>query len=55
MKISKYVIILMIAFLAANCGEDNGFTPVSKEVKDLVEDGWEAFGYSVLGAGTSVY
>ncbi len=55
MKISKYVTILMIAFLVASCGEDNGFTPVTKEVKDLVEDGWETFGYSVLGAGTLGY
>ena len=55
MKIIKYFIILLIAFLVASCGEDNGFTPTSKEVQDLVDEGWENFGYSVQGAGTLGY
>ncbi|MBD3288090.1 hypothetical protein GF337_04745, partial [candidate division KSB1 bacterium] len=55
MNLFRYFIFLLIAVSFTGCGDDNGFTPPTKELQDLVNDGWETFGYSVAGAGTIGY
>lgn len=45
MKRSVYILLILFLLMLGSCGSDNGFTPPNKEAQDLVDEGWEKFGY----------
>jgi len=55
MKNISYFLVLLIVIFIITCGEENSVTPISEEAEQLVQDGWETFGYGVLGGGSRTY